>query len=172
MGMVANTETRRPPRRGASRAALVGSAWALSISGLGCGRGCETARQVPTIAVGQTVAGALETTDWTDVFVDRSYTDLYGLSLTGGEEVVIDMTSADFDTYLALLRRPGETVRDNDDVTAEDRNSRVVYVSPVAARYYVAATSLRAGETGRYSLSVRRTSSTPADAAARADQER
>lgn len=120
------------------------------------GARCEGRPRSQPIRVGETVRGELDERDHTDVFADRSYTDLYELRLASGEAVTIELGSEELDTYLSLMRGPGDQVVDNDDVSSDDTDSRVVYTSPGEARYFVAVTSFRPGATGAYVLSIRR----------------
>ncbi len=106
------------------------------------------------ITVGQTVEGRLEQGDWTDVFGDASYTDLYEINLEPGQGITVDLSSEAFDTYLSILRGPGDQLVDNDDITPENTNSRLSYRSQAAGRYFIAVTSFRTGATGAYTVRV------------------
>jgi hypothetical protein len=129
----------------------------LAIAGI-AGAGCDENARSVRITVGQTVEGRLERGDWTDVFADGSFTDLYDIHLAAGEQITVDLRSDDVDTYLSLMRGPGDQLVDSDDVTegGPDTNSRVSYRSQADGVYYIAATTYRAGATGSYTLSVTR----------------
>jgi hypothetical protein len=130
-----------------------------AIGATGCGQG-DRSRSI-ALEVGQTVGGRLEQSDWTDVFADGSYTDLYHVRLEAGQQVTIELRSSDFDTYVAVMRGPGDVLVDNDDITegGSDTNSRLSYRAQTTGLYYVAATTFRQGATGAYTLSIAR--STP-----------
>lgn len=110
-------------------------------------------RSVP-INVGQIVEGRLEEGDWTDVFADRSYTDLYQIELDQGQQITVELASGEFDAYLSLLRGPGDNVIDNDDARRGVTDSQLTYRAAVPSRLFIAATTLRAGESGAYTLVV------------------
>jgi len=125
-----------------------------TFGGLGCDR---NPRSVP-IRIGQTIEGRLESGDWTDVFADGSYTDLFEVTIGAGQGITVEMSSTELDTYISLLRGPGDQLVDNDDISPEDRNSRFTYAPQTAGTYFIAATSFRSGATGAYTLRV-----TPSD---------
>jgi hypothetical protein len=126
---------------------------------------CERRPRSLPIAVGQTVEGRLEPGDWTDVFADGSYTDLYELRLAAGQRVAIELRSTELDTYLSLMRGPGDQVVDNDDASADQTNSRLEYTSETSRAYFVAATTFRAGASGVYELTVREAVTTDRESA-------
>lgn len=137
-------------RGGSGLAVALAAAAAVST-----GAACERRPRSAPLSVGQAVEGRLEPGDWTDVFADGSYTDLFEVDLAAGQTVTIELSSPEMDTYLSLMRGPGDQIQDNDDISPDDRNSRIVYTSPDARRYFVAATTYQAGGTGAYRLTVR-----------------
>ncbi len=122
----------------------------LLASSLKCG---GESRGAP-LRIGRTVEGRLEAGDWTDVFADGSYTDLYVIQLEAGQRIRAELSSDEFDTYLSLMRGPGDQVADNDDISTTDRNSRIVYTSPAREQLYLAVTTFQSGATGAYTLRV------------------
>lgn len=76
-----------------------------------------------------------------------------------GERVVLDLTSGAFDTYLTL-RMPNGWEETNDDISANDFNSRLALTLPADGTYTAVASSYRAGDIGPYTL--RLTTSEPA----------
>jgi hypothetical protein len=111
------------------------------------------------IAFGQTVNGTLQSGDCT-LPSDGSFFDAYAFSGTAGQQVSINMTSLQFDTYLYLMK-PGETtVSDDPNVTIQDddggggTNSRISVTLPTTGTYTILATSFASGATGSYSLSL------------------
>jgi hypothetical protein len=122
----------------------------------GCDRGAPERPRSTTIAIGQTITGQLSEEDWTDVFADRSYTDLYDIILEAGQQITVDLSSDEFDTYLSILRGPGDQLVDNDDIDpGQDTNSRVTYRAPARIGVFIAVTTFQPGQIGRYRLQVR-----------------
>ena len=123
---------------------------------------CSTAL-APTITVGQTINGALASTDCR--LSDDTFADGYALTVTTATNVQIDMT-ASFDTYLVLLELVnGSLVQRaiNDDVDPDDpnlpndpidTNSRIVFALQPAAQYFILANSFDPNVFGNYQLKV------------------
>lgn len=104
---------------------------------------------LPAIDVGQSITGELSTSDsqaggW--------YYDLYGLTLSSAQEVQIDLTSTQIDTYMLLYAGDGSYITENDDV-GDSLNSQII-VTLDAGCYRIEASSYDMGETGSYTLSV------------------
>ena len=110
------------------------------------------------IRVGEAIAGALEDTDGTRS--DERFVDGYRFSGRLGEGVVIDLESAQFDTYLFVLAPTGEVIRENDDVSLESSNSRVALALPYDGEYRVLVTSYEPNS-GDYRLALSRLSADP-----------
>lgn len=115
---------------------------------------CTCKSRAMPIQVGQTVEGRLEEGDWTDVFGDSSFTDLYEIHLEAGQGITAEMSSEDFDTYLSVLRGPGDQLVDNDDIAPGNTNSRLSYRAQASGQFFVAATSFRTGASGSYTVTV------------------
>jgi hypothetical protein len=124
---------------------------------------CSTAL-APTIAVGQTINGALAVTDCK--LNDNTYADGYLLTVTAATNVQIDLT-ASFDTYLFLLELlPTNELTQraaNDDVDPDDpnipndpidTNSRITFTLQPNAIYFILANSFDANVFGNYQLKV------------------
>jgi hypothetical protein len=107
------------------------------------------------VQVGQTIEGQLQEGDWTDVFFDGSLTDLYEINLEAGQQITVTMSSSAFDTYLSLLRGPGDQLVDNDDGAEGQTDSRLSYRAQAPGRYFIAATSFGAAKQGPYRLQVK-----------------
>jgi len=122
----------------------------------GNGSGCPTT----TITVGQTINTTLTTGC---VFTGTSrYVDPYTFSGTAGQQIVIAMNSAVFDTFLFLDSPTGQTIAQDDD-GGGGTNSRIpanfgVFTLPTTGTYSLFATSYSAngttGSTGTYSISL------------------
>ncbi|MDT7541708.1 MAG: hypothetical protein QOE33_1612 [Acidobacteriota bacterium] len=96
--------------------------------------------------------------------IDGSFYDAYSFTGTAGQQIVIDMTSTAFDTYLYLLV-PGETsitsstVQDDDGGTGgvggQNTNSRILnFTLPTSGTYTILANSFASGATGAYTLTL------------------
>jgi hypothetical protein len=110
------------------------------------------------ISIGQTINGMLSASDC--VLSDGSFYDAYTFSGTAGQQIVISMSSSDFDTYLILLGPDGALVASNDDsIPNFTTNSRIPASSgflslPATGTYTILANSFAANETGSYSLTL------------------
>lgn len=104
---------------------------------------------LPPITLGTAINGDLSETD-SEFF--GSYYDLYGLTLDVAQEVTIDLTSAEIDSYLYLYEGDGTYITENDDVAGGFDSS--ITETLEAGCYRVEASSWGAGEIGAYSLVV------------------
>ena len=109
------------------------------------------ARSVTALTVGGSVTGALDGGD--AAFGAGEYYDTYVFDGDEGETVRLDLSSADFDTYLGLVTPSGEEIANDDYESATDR-SVIELTLPEGGRYRVQATSYAAAETGRYRLAL------------------
>lgn len=125
---------------------------------------CST-ELAPLITVGQTVTGALSTTDCK--LTDNTYADGYSITVSTATNVQIDMTASSFDTYLVLLEllNDGSLVQRafNDDVDPDDpanpndpvdTNSRITFALQPNLAYFILANSFDENVTGNYQLKV------------------
>ncbi|HEU0298662.1 MAG TPA: PPC domain-containing protein [Longimicrobium sp.] len=110
------------------------------------------------IVYGQTVHGALEATDARAE--DESFYDAWFFSGRAGETVEITLESVEFDAFLVLGRMQGggewTQLETNDDAGDQGTDSQIVFTLPEDGEYVIRANSLSAGETGGYTLSLRR----------------
>jgi hypothetical protein len=124
---------------------------------------CSTAL-APSVTVGQTINGALATTDCK--LTDDTYADGYAILVTTATNVQIDMT-ASFDTYLVLLEllSNGSLAQRafNDDVDPDDpadpndpvdTNSRITFTLQPNVQYFILANSFDPNVTGSYQLKI------------------
>jgi hypothetical protein len=102
------------------------------------------------IAFGQSRTGALTTTDATSGDDDLS-TDAYGLRLTAGQQVQIDLSSSEFDPKLELMAPGGGKVAEDDDA-GPGNSARIRFTAPRAGTYQIRAMALQSGGTGAYTL--------------------
>lgn len=80
------------------------------------------------------------------------YVDNWGLDISSQATVQIDLTSAEFDAYLALVDGAQQLVAEDDD-GGVDLDARIVATLDPGS-YRILATSFDVGETGDYQLSV------------------
>ncbi|HEU0079082.1 MAG TPA: hypothetical protein VFQ76_15620, partial [Longimicrobiaceae bacterium] len=118
----------------------------------------ESAGGTPTgaaaIAMGQTVSGRIDTSD--PKLSDNTHYDLYVYRGRPGEQVLVTLRSTAFDAYLAWGRMAGDdfTSEATDDDSGGGTNSQLVATVGSSGTYAIQANTLRAGETGSYTLSV------------------
>ena len=119
--------------------------------------GCANA--TPTITFSPTpINGTLSNTDCTNP-IDGSFYDAYAFTGTAGQQIAIQMTSAQFDTYLYLMK-PGETTignttTQNDDISDTNTNSQIInFTLPTTGTYTILANSFNVGATGSYTLTL------------------
>ncbi len=115
------------------------------------GRGDDERYDVSRISMGGSASGSLSSGDAT--LDSGEYRDLIAFDGQAGQSVAVDMTSSDFDTYLALLTPDDETLQ-NDDYEGSTSRSRIELTLPSSGRYVIIATSYAAGETGTYQVSL------------------
>jgi hypothetical protein len=106
---------------------------------------------VGDIQPGVPVTGRLEAGD-SILPDDSSYLDAYRYHGRSGERITVRMDSPDFDTYLSV-HMGGQVIGVNDD-GGKGTNSVLTIDLPLDADYTVNANSLRAGMSGRYTLSL------------------
>jgi hypothetical protein len=115
---------------------------------------------VGSIALGQSVAGVLDASSC--LLDDAHFADPWRFALDRAAVVRIDLTSAEFDTYLIIADASGRWIAEDDDGGA-GLNSRLV-LSLAAGEYTIWVTTFAPGRTGAYQLAVRPAAA--ADAAA------
>jgi hypothetical protein len=117
----------------------------------GPARPAPQARDVRTLTVGTPLRGELDEADPT--FREGEHHDTYVFDGDEGDTVRLELTSAEFDTYLGLVTPAGEEIANDDDEGATDR-SVIELTLPDTGRYRVQVTSYAAAETGAYSLTL------------------
>src|SRR6185503_5876522 len=113
------------------------------------------------ISSGQTINATLTSSDCFFSGTTR-FVDVYSFSGTAGQQVVLNMTSTTFDTYLYLLNSSSQLIAEDDD-GGSGTNSRIPFFSgtftlPATGNYTIYATSYSfdgfTGGTGSYSISL------------------
>jgi hypothetical protein len=85
---------------------------------------------------------------------DGSYYKLWTFSGTAGDTVTIEMASTSFDAFLALLDPNGTPLINNDDVSSTNTNARVTFTLTSTGTWTVVANSLKASQSGAYTLTL------------------
>ena len=98
------------------------------------------------------VQGALTAGD--AVLEDGSLYDEYTFAGSSGQQITISLISEDFDPYLILLDPQGRRISENDDVSRNNRNSRLVITLPSTGTYTVVANSYESGSNGEYEIKI------------------
>lgn len=143
------------------RAAEVGP-YRLSVGALGAARTVEAA--APTaegraIRRDAPVAGRLGPASGT--LPSGEYRDVYVYDGRAGEDITIEMSSAEVDAYL-FVRGPGLQM-DNDDAEAGVRDARVDVRLPSAGQYRIYATTYASAQSGAYTLRIGGRSASPVE---------
>ena len=89
-----------------------------------------------------------------EAFDDESLYDRHTFLGKGGQQVIISLESQDFDPYLILLDPNERRISENDDISRNNRNSRLVITLPVTGTYTVVANSYEPNKNGQYALEV------------------
>lgn len=113
--------------------------------------------QATAIQVGQTVSGSLSSGCSSALRPGRNAAR-YSFNATAGQQVVIEASSAAFDTYLFLLNSTGNIMAEDDD-GGVGTNSRIprdagLFRIPSNGIYTIEVTSYSAGSTGSFRLSL------------------
>jgi hypothetical protein len=104
-----------------------------------------------TIAVGQTIKGALRRGD--PVSRDKSYVRQWEIVAAQGAVVTIDLVSDSFDAYL-IVYGPGLANDVQDDDSGGLCNARITVRFPQRGVYHIAVTSTEQLQAGPFTLSV------------------
>src|SRR5262249_3028168 len=118
----------------------------------------QTAWQQFWAEVGQLqkqVAANVRTLPLKGTLTPQEREQVHEVKLQAGQVCLLDLESAQFDTYLEVQDRMGKTLDRNDDVSAENLNSRLVFTAPGDGIHCLVASSIVQGGTGPYTLTVR-----------------
>jgi hypothetical protein len=107
------------------------------------------APEIPLVA-NTTLEGRLESGDTRN---GDKYRDSYTFSGTSGAQVIVDLRSEEFDTFVTLESPSGST-QENDDFGGEARRSRIETVLAESGTYTVHVSSYGSNVIGPYSLEV------------------
>lgn len=109
---------------------------------------------VGSLRMGQTVRGDLSASD--PKAADNSYYDDYTFTGRRGDHVVVTMRSGAFDAFLAFGTANGDSFdsSESDDDSGGGTDARIDVTLPADGTYVIRANTLRAGETGSYTLEM------------------
>lgn len=109
--------------------------------------------QTGSIALGARVVGRLERGDQTNA--DGGYQDFWEAEGRGGEDVIVELRSVAFDTYLELYGPDGKLLAHDDDGLGDGTNSLITAHLARGGRYRLVVRSYSAKEgTGLYELAL------------------
>jgi S1-C subfamily serine protease len=114
-------------------------------------QGSDNPAQVITLN-GAPIQGRL-TSDSSVLPSDESYYNAYSFEGRSGQQISVEMSSSDVDSYLILLSPQGRDMAQDDDGGGE-RNALLQFVLPEDGTYTVLANSYGTRETGTYDLKV------------------
>ena len=86
----------------------------------------------------------------------------YSIKLAADEQVSIELDSSAFDAFLRLEDSAGKKIAEDDD-SGGDTNAKIVFRAPREGSYRIVVTTFEPGETGAYTLTVRRISENKSD---------
>jgi Caspase domain len=110
-------------------------------------------RDVEPLQIGGTGQGTLELGD--GELESGEWRDLWVFDGESGQNLVAEVSSSDFDTYIMLVSPDGQVIDENDDADGEIGRSRLDISLRDAGRYRLVATTFSPGESGRYEVSLR-----------------
>ncbi|MEB3281971.1 MAG: DVUA0089 family protein [Lyngbya sp.] len=102
---------------------------------------------------GPEITGRLDEND-SILPIDNSFYDMYSFEGKAGQQIAIEMTSQDLDSYLILLDSDGGELAQDDD-SGGDKNAKIMITLPADGEYTFLANSYEAGESGDYRLRLR-----------------
>jgi serine/threonine protein kinase/tetratricopeptide (TPR) repeat protein len=106
---------------------------------------------------GKVLTGTLTKDDPIDVFpmTERSHLKVHAVELEAGQPYLIDLKGT-FDTFLRIEDSNRQPLLFNDDLRPDDLNSRLVFTPTRTDTYRLVVTSYRPGDTGAYTLTIRK----------------
>lgn len=125
-----------------------------------------TTAQAREIRIGQIASGDLAESDAV-LEDDDTFYDTWTFSGRDGQRLLIEMKSDAFDTYLTFGRMDGgefNAISSNDDIGQGDTDSRLRVTLDGPGEYVIRANSVRAGQTGGYTLVINERPAAPATA--------
>jgi hypothetical protein len=81
---------------------------------------------------------------------DKEKSQVHAWKMVPGRTYVIDLEGDAFDAFLALEDAAGKLLAENDDISPDNRNSRLVFTAKADGSYRIVATSFQEAGTGPY----------------------
>jgi hypothetical protein len=113
----------------------------------------STKKNDPNLLVSE--SGKLDDMDPSDRVRKGCKARPFTVKLAAGDRVTIDLASNEFDAYLRLEDSKGKQLAEDDD-SGGDLNARIVFRAPRDDTYRIIATTCNPGESGRFTLTVRK----------------
>jgi hypothetical protein len=86
---------------------------------------------------------------------EKEKSQVHAWKMVAGRTYVIDLDSDAFDAFLKLEDAAGKLLAENDDISPDNQNSRLVFNPKADGSYRIVATSFQEAGTGPYTLRVR-----------------
>ena len=80
---------------------------------------------------------------------------VHEIKMTAGKSYMIDMESIDFDPFLKLEDAQGKLLAENNDISPNNHNSRILFIPPQDGTYRIIATSFQQQGQGQYEIILR-----------------
>lgn len=114
----------------------------------------QTSMEIASLPLdGQTISGRLKPGG--QVLANKTYVNLYAFEGKKGQQIVIEMTSKEFDPSLFLyLSSSSKLIEHNDDISPTNFNARIVATLPEDGIYLVLTNAFEVGEVGNYQLTA------------------
>ncbi|XAM00660.1 pre-peptidase C-terminal domain-containing protein [Phycisphaeraceae bacterium D3-23] len=108
----------------------------------------------PTLAQADPIVEQGTLTDSDEKLPDESPFDSYTFEASAGDRIVIEMTSTEVDTYLALDSDTMAEVLENDDAGEATTNSKIEYTATADGEFLVIATCYDPEARGEYTVTI------------------
>ncbi len=89
-----------------------------------------------------------------NILDDGSYVDYYSVDLAAGQEASFSVVSADFETYIGVMKPSGDILEL--DEQADTTRSKITLTVEEAGTWFVFVSSVSAGQEGNYLLSIKK----------------
>jgi tetratricopeptide (TPR) repeat protein len=105
-------------------------------------------------ALSKEARAAFSQTEHQGKLSDKEREQSYPVKMTAGKTYMIDMSSAQFDTYLRLENDKGKVLAVNDDISPQNLNSRIIFSCKEDGNYRIVATSFQHAGRGAFVLII------------------
>jgi tetratricopeptide (TPR) repeat protein len=106
-------------------------------------------------ALSKRARAAYGQTEYQGQLSDNEREQSHPLKMTAGKTYMIDMASAQFDTYLRLEDDKGKVLAENDDISPQNLQSQIIFSCKQDGTYRIVATSFQQVGRGTYVLIIR-----------------